>query len=143
MKDQMRIEFQAAAENEAFARMVISAFLVRCDPALSVISEIRTAVSEAVTNAVVHAYKMQQPGTVVMRACMHESNIEIEIEDYGCGIEDVEKAMRPFYTTRADEERTGMGFSLMLAFMDKVTVNSSPGSGTTVRMEKRLVESNS
>ena len=138
MMDQMEIAFGAAAENEAFARMVISAFLVRRDPVLSMVSEIRTAVSEAVTNAVVHAYRGMKAGRIVMRASLCDDKIEIEVEDFGCGIEDVERAMKPFYTSSPEEERTGMGFSLMLSFMDKVHVESSTGNGTTVRMEKIL-----
>ena len=138
MKDQMEVIFGAVAENEAFARMVISAFLVRRDPVLSMVSEIRTAVSEAVTNAVVHAYRNQEPGKIVMRAALSEDKIEIEIEDSGCGIEDIQTAMKPFYTSRPEEERTGMGFSLMLSFMDKVQVESTPGNGTLVRMQKML-----
>ena len=138
MKDQMKIEFTADARNEQFARMVISAFLVRCDPALSVMSEVRTAVSEAVTNAVVHAYKNNEDGRIVMHAWLDEEKIIVEIEDYGCGIEDIEQAMKPFFTTLTNEERTGMGFSLMLSFMDRVEVKSVPEVGTTVRMEKKL-----
>jgi len=136
--DQMEISFQAIAENEAFARMVISAFLVRRDPVLSVLSEVRTAVSEAVTNAVVHAYKAQEAGRIVMRAKLDDEKIDIEIEDQGCGIADVKQAMKPFYTSSPEEERSGMGFALMQSFMDRVHVESSPGSGTVVRMEKML-----
>ena len=138
MMDQMEISFQAIAENEAFARMVISAFLVRRDPVLSVMSEVRTAVSEAVTNAVVHAYGAQEAGRIVMRASLDDERIDIEIEDSGCGIEDVQQAMKPFYTSKPEEERSGMGFALMLSFMDRVHVESSPGNGTVVRMEKLL-----
>jgi len=138
MIDQMKIEFTAVAQNEAFARMVISAFLVRCDPALSVMSEVRTAVSEAVTNAVVHAYAGMEEGKIVMRSQLDDERITVEVEDFGCGIEDVEQAMKPFFTTLNNEERTGMGFSLMLSFMDKVEVESTLGSGTIVRMEKTL-----
>lgn len=138
MMDQMEISFQAIAENEAFARMVISAFLVRRDPVLSILSEVRTAVSEAVTNAVVHAYQGQNPGRIVMRAALDDEKILIEIVDYGCGIEDIQQAMKPFYTSKPDEERSGMGFALMQSFMDRVQVESSPGSGTAVRMEKLL-----
>jgi len=138
MKDQMEISFQAIAENEAFARMVISAFLVRRDPTLSVVSEVRTAVSEAVTNVVVHAYQEQEPGRIVMKASLDREKVYIEIEDYGCGIEDVKQAMKPFYTSQPEEERSGMGFALMLSFMDRVSVESSPGNGTIVRMEKML-----
>lgn len=134
----MEISFQAIAENEAFARMVISAFLVRRDPTLSVVSEVRTAVSEAVTNSVVHAYKNQEPGQIVMRSALDGKKVMLEIEDYGCGIKDVEQAMKPFYTSAPEQERSGMGFALMQSFMDRVSVESSLGSGTLVRMEKLL-----
>ena len=134
----MEMIIPAIAENEAFARMVISAFLVQADPSLSVVSEIRTAVSEAITNAVVHAYPENEPGQISMKAILDQNKVEILIEDFGCGIEDVEQAMKPFYTTKPEHERTGMGFSLMMSFMDGVTVYSLPGSGTTVRMTKLL-----
>lgn len=137
MNNQMELIFPSLAENEALARMVISAFLVGVNPTLSVVSEIRTAVSEAVTNAVVHAYA-GTTGKVILRAHLTEERIEIEIEDFGRGIEDVAQAMQPFFTTQPDEERTGMGFALMQSFMDEVFVESSPGSGTSVKMTKRL-----
>lgn len=137
MNNQMELIFPSLAENEAFARMAISAFLVGVNPTLSAVSEIRTAVSEAVTNAVVHAYA-GTVGKVVLRASLAQGRVDIEVEDHGRGIEDIEKAMQPFYTTQPDEERTGMGFALMQSFMDEVTVESTPGSGTLVKMTKRL-----
>ena len=137
MNNQMELSFSAAAENEAFARMVISAFLVQINPTLSVVSEIRTAVSEAVTNSIVHAYR-DNTGKVVMRAKLDENYVYIEIEDYGKGIEDVHQAMQPFFTTAPEQERTGMGFALMQSFMDEVHVSSAVGSGTLVCMKKRL-----
>lgn len=137
MNNQMELIFPSLAENEAFARMVISAFLVGINPTLSVVSEIRTAVSEAVTNAVVHAYA-GTVGKMILRARLTQGRIEIEIEDFGRGIEDVAQAMQPFFTTEPDEERTGMGFTLMQSFMDEVSVESSPGHGTVVRMARQL-----
>ena len=137
MNNRMEMVFPALAENEAFARMVISAFLVQRDPAVSVVSEVRTAVSEAVTNAVVHAYANAQ-GQIALRAELCEDTVRIEVEDFGCGIEDIARAMRPFFTTRPGDERTGMGFALMQSFMDEVRVASQPGRGTLVTMEKRL-----
>jgi len=136
----MELSFSALAENEAFARMVISAFLMKSNPTLSVVSEIRTAVSEAVTNAVVHAYcsEEKKEKSIVMRAFLENGQIYIEIQDYGSGIVDVQQAMTPFYTSKPEQERTGMGFSLMLSFMDKVTVQSEIGRGTLVRMSKHL-----
>ena len=137
MNNQMELTFFALAENEAFARMVISAFLVQANPTVSVLSEVRTAVSEAVTNAVVHAYE-RDGGKVVMRATLGKERVDIEVEDFGCGIADIQQAMQPFFTTQPDQERTGMGFALMQSFMDEVKVVSSPGCGTSVRMSKRL-----
>lgn len=142
MNNQMELTFLSKAENEAFARMVVSAFLVQENPSMSVISEVRTAVSEAVTNAVVHAYDGQF-GKIILRAQMnHEAVLTIDIEDFGCGIDDVRQAMQPFYTSQPDKERTGIGFALMQSFMDDVKVYSSPGSGTTVRMTRRIRKEN-
>lgn len=138
MKNQMELTFLSGSENEAFARMVISAFLVRMNPTLSLISEVRTAVSEAVTNAVVHAYKDHTNGMIVLRAAVDDMRIYIEVEDFGCGILDIEQAMQPFFTTQPDQERTGMGFSLMMSFMDGVKVESAPGSGTKIMMTKMI-----
>lgn len=142
MNNQMELVFLSKAENEAFARMVVSAFLVQENPPMSVISEVRTAVSEAVTNAVVHAYDGKL-GKIILRAQMnHEAVLTIDIEDFGCGIDDVRQAMQPFFTTQPERERTGIGFALMQSFMDDVKVYSSPGSGTTVRMSRRIREEN-
>lgn len=133
----MELIFDASAENEAFARMVVSAFLVRANPPMSVVCEVRTAVSEAVTNAVVHAYDGED-GQIVLRAALEEDTLRVEVEDFGCGIEDVERAMEPFFTTKPEDERTGMGFALMRSFMDEVRVRSTPGRGTLVLLQKGL-----
>lgn len=138
MKNRMELCMPALAENEAFARMVISAFLLQADPSLNIVSEVRTAVSEAVTNAVVHAYENRREGRIVMRAELSGEILNIQVEDYGCGIENISQAMQPFFTTSPEDERTGMGFSLMQSFMDGVKVYSTPGSGTTVEMKKLL-----
>lgn len=138
MNNQMELSFLSLAENEAFARMVISAFLMQLSPTMSLVSEVRTAVSEAVTNAVVHAYAGRTDGRILLRASLDAQKVEIEVEDFGCGIADVAQAMTPFYTSQPDQERTGMGFSLMLSFMDGVHVTSAPGSGTLVKMTKLL-----
>lgn len=139
MNNQMELKFSAIPENEAFARMVVSAFLVQANPTLSIVSEVRTAVSEAVTNAIVHAYE-ETSGYVMLRAWIDENNIRLEIEDQGKGIENIEHAMQPFYTSHPEQERTGMGFALMQSFMDHVRVQSSLGNGTIVFMQKRLHE---
>ena len=136
MSNRMELRFSSLAENEAFARMVISAFLVRANPALSVVGEVRTAVSEAVTNAVVHAYAGE--GEIALRAALDGDELTVEVEDFGRGIEDVAQAMQPFYTTKPEDERTGMGFAMMQSFMDEVQVCSCPGKGTLVTMKKAL-----
>lgn len=137
MNNGMELRFEAIAENEAFARMVISAYMMRLNPTVSALSEVRTAVSEAVTNAVVHAYG-EAGGVVIMRMRTDGRTMTVEIEDEGRGIEDIEQAMQPFFTTQPDAERTGIGFALMQSFMDEVRVESEPGKGTRVTMKKTL-----
>jgi len=130
----MELRFKTLPENEAFARMVISAFMMQKNPPLSIVSEVRTAVSEAVTNAIVHSGSKM----AILRAEYIGETLSIEVEDHGCGIEDVQKAMRPFYTSKPEQERTGIGFALMQSFMDVVSVFSTPNCGTVVKMTKRL-----
>ena len=139
-KNEMEITFCAIAENEVLARMVISAFLVRVNPTMSVVSEVRTAVSEAVTNAIIHAYEEEGEGKIVLRAVLDSDCVKIEVEDFGCGIGDVAQAMKPFYTSQPEKERSGMGFSLMQSFMDGVQVRSVLGEGTLISMTKFLSE---
>lgn len=138
MRNQMELRFAAVAQNEALARMTIGAFLVQANPTMSLTAEVRTAVSEAVTNAIVHAYGDHGEGLIEMRAVLDDDRLWIEVRDFGCGIADVPQAMQPFFTTQPEKERTGMGFSLMQAFMDSIQVESTPGNGTTVRMYKSL-----
>ena len=141
MNNKMEVRFPAIPENEAFSRMIISAFIMPSNPTLSLISEVRTAVSEAVTNAIVHAYGESGTGEIVIRAALVDQRLTIEVEDHGCGIEDIELAMRPFFTTQPEKERTGMGFSLMQSFMDGVHVRSKAGEGTVIAMNKMLCSS--
>ena len=124
--------------NESAARAVVSSFLIQTDPTVEELSDIRTAVSEAVTNAVVHAYRGTCGNIELTVKLLREREIYIKIKDKGCGISDVDKAMEPLYTTAPEEERSGLGFSVMESFMDKLTVRSMPGKGTTVTMRKRL-----
>ena len=132
------MEFDAISENEGLARVVIAAFLSRIDPTVDEIEDVKTAVSEAVTNAVIHGYG-ERGGRIVMRAHLSEEKVlSVDISDKGVGIADVEQAMQPLFTTGAAKERSGMGFSFMEAFMDQVEVQSSPGVGTTVYMKKRI-----
>lgn len=137
MDNCMEIRFASLPQNEAFARAAVSAFLVQTNPTLNTLSEIRTAISEAVTNAVVHGYA-QKEGLIILRALLKEDNLEIEVEDFGRGIADIQEAMEPFFTSEPEQERTGIGFSLMQAFMDTVFVDSQLEKGTLVKMKKRL-----
>lgn len=135
--NEMQTSFLSAAENESFARVVIAAFAVQLSPTVSEIADIKTAVSEAVTNAIVHGYEGTR-GTVILRAAIVERTLTIEVQDAGKGIRDVAQAMEPFYTTHPEQERSGMGFAVMQTFMDDVSVTSTPGEGTCVRMVKRI-----
>lgn len=137
-QNQMQLTFPSLPENESFARVVIAAFAVQLSPTLSEIADIKTAVSEGVTNAIVHGYE-GTTGQVILRAAIRDRNmLTIEIEDKGKGIADIPQAMEPFFTTHPEQERSGMGFAVMQTFMDELTVHSTPGSGTTVRMCKRI-----
>lgn len=132
----MRLEFDAHSENESLARMAVAAFMTTADPTLSEIQDVKTAVSEAVTNAIVHGYEDGE-GVVRLQCTMEGDVLMVEVSDDGVGILDVEQAMQPLYTTKPDENRSGMGFSFMEAFMDDVEVYSVPGNGTCVRMHKK------
>ena len=133
----MRIEFESCSSNEAFARTVVAAYITRLNPTLEELSDVKTAVSEAVTNAIIHGYE-SGPGSIFMTCNIHNNDVEIEIEDFGVGIADIDKAMEPLYTTRPEWERSGMGFAFMEAFMDRLEVVSEPGKGTSVHMVRRL-----
>ncbi|MDE6615377.1 MAG: anti-sigma F factor [Lachnospiraceae bacterium] len=133
----MKIIFESCSENEAFARTVIAAYITRLNPTLEELSDVKTAVSEAVTNCIIHGYENKE-GEIVMECNIHNNEISIVIEDYGTGINDIEKAMEPLYTTRPEWERSGMGFAFMEAFMDKLEVESVPGKGTKVFLEKTI-----
>ena len=133
----MEIIFDAKSENESFARVVAAAFCTRLDPTVEEIADIKTAVSEAVTNSIVHGYDGRE-GQILMRCSIVDRDVIIEIEDEGVRIENVERAMEPLYTTKPEQERSGMGFSFMEAFMDELKVTSGKNSGTTVTMKKRI-----
>ena len=133
--NEMELIFDSCSENESFARMVIAAFIANLDPTMEELADIKTAVSEAVTNCVIHGYNNGQ-GKIHMRCHREYQAVTVEIIDYGVGIEDIGKAMEPLYTTRPDLERSGMGFAFMEAFMDALSVESTPGKGTKVIMEK-------
>ena len=136
--NEMRLDFPALAENESFARMVISGFLLPLNPTLEQLADVKTAVSEAVTNAIIHGYGNGN-GTVRLHARYDDDGtMVIDVIDRGRGIPDVEHARQPFYTTSEGEERSGMGFTVMESFMDAVEVRSEVGQGTTVRLIKRV-----
>lgn len=137
MKNEMTLAFDSISENEGFARVTVAAFATQLNPTLEEVADIKTAVSEAVTNAIIHAY----PGevhTIVIRARLQDQMLEVWVIDEGVGIEDVAKAMEPLYTSRPELERSGMGFMFMEAFMDEVHVDSAKGLGTTVYMKKKI-----
>lgn len=135
--DVIRVSFQSKSQNERFARTVIAAFAARLDPTLEEISDLKTAVSEAVTNSIIHAYS-DETGMVELNAEIEGNVITVEVRDYGVGIPDIKQAMQPTYTTRPEWERSGMGFAFMEAFTDNLSVESTPGDGTRIRMSKRI-----
>ena len=137
MKNEMTLAFDSRSENEGFARVAVAAFVTQLNPTLEEVADIRTAVSEAVTNAIIHGYP-DGIHTVVVRAVLQEDMLELWVTDEGVGMEDVKQAMEPLYTSRPELERSGMGFAFMEAFMDQVKVQSAPGTGTTVYMKKTI-----
>lgn len=136
-KNEMKVIFGSCSENESLARMVIAAFVARLDPTLEELADIKTAVSEAVTNSIIHGYGGGE-GNIEMRSWIDGTEVSVEIVDFGMGIENIEKAMEPMFTTRPDIDRSGMGFAFMEAFMDDLEVASEPGKGTRIIMKKSL-----
>lgn len=154
MKNEMELVFDALSCNESFARTAVAAFIAHLNPTLEELADIKTAVSEAVTNAIIHGYEnfygygkygetkpaflVIHPGKVKMHCKIEKGILFVDVEDNGKGIEDLDKAMEPLFTTRPELERSGMGFAFMEAFMDELEVESSPGKGTHVHMKKKL-----
>ena len=139
MRQEMKLEFDSIPSNESFARVVVAAFLTRLNPTMEEVADIKTAVSEAVTNAIVHGYGATGRGTVYLSAEIYpDRTVRITVRDKGKGIEDVALARRPLYTTDTSGERSGMGFSVMESFTDRLRVHSKPGRGTRITMIKRL-----
>lgn len=133
----MKLEFLSKSSNESFARVVVAAFAAQLDPTIEELSDIKTAVSEAVTNAIIHGYEYRE-GMVFIESRIINGEIEIIIEDKGMGIIDIEQAREPFYTSKPNLERSGMGFTVMETFMDSLQITSIKGEGTTVKMTKRF-----
>lgn len=137
MKNEMTLAFDSISENEGFARVAVAAFVTQLNPTLEEVADIKTAVSEAVTNAIIHGYP-SGVHTIVIRGRLSDGTVELWVVDEGVGIADVKQAMEPLYTSRPELERSGMGFMFMEAFMDQVQVESSVGLGTTVYMKKLI-----
>ena len=146
MKNKMSMSFDAISVNEAFARIAVAAFIAPLNPTIEEISDIKTAVSEAVTNAIIHGYdeeflrekpeSIEKP--VYLRCMLEEDVLLVEVQDQGKGIENIDQAMEPLFTTKPDMDRSGMGFAFMEAFMDDLEVISSPWHGTLIRMKKKI-----
>jgi stage II sporulation protein AB (anti-sigma F factor) len=138
VKNEMNLQFSALSQNESFARVTVAAFIAQLDPNMDELTEIKTVVSEAVTNAIIHGYENDPNGIVYIQVIIEDSLIDLTIKDVGLGIVDVEEARQPLFTTKPDLERSGMGFTIMENFMDEVEVHSQPGRGTEVRLRKHL-----
>ena len=137
MDNKMRLEFLAKSENEGFARVSVSAFIAQLDPTIEELTDIKTAVSEAVTNCIIHGYP-NSIGKVYIQGKIVGDKVIIKVRDRGCGIEDISKAMEPLFTTSPSGERAGLGFAVMQELMDKIKVQSRPTVGTIVTMERRI-----
>lgn len=135
MTNEMKLEFDSRSTNEAFARVTVASFMTQLNPTLEEVSDVKTAVSEAVTNAIIHGYE-GHVNKIQIAAGIDGKTLLLEISDRGVGIPDIEKAMEPLFTTKPELERSGMGFAFMEAFMDEVEVESEPGKGTKVKMKK-------
>jgi len=139
--NEMKLEFLSKSSNEAFARITVAAFAAQLDPTIEELADIKTAVSEAVTNAIIHGYE-EKKGVVKIRCQIIEEELIIEISDNGQGIENVELAKQPLYTTKPNLERSGMGFTIMESFMDYIEIESIVGMGTKVTMKKKIKNDN-
>lgn len=140
--NEMKMEFESRSCNESFARVAVAAFMTQLNPTLEEVADVKTALSEAVTNAIVHGYE-NEVRTVTVRCSIYGNELRLSVADEGTGIEDIQKAMEPLFTTKLDSERSGMGFAFMEAFMDSVEVESEVGKGTVVTMRKKIGRSSS
>ena len=138
--NEMKLSFPSKSCNEAFARSAVAAFIMNLDPTVGELSDLKTAVSEAVPNCIVHGYRRQSGTIYISGKITGSGKVTVRIRDKGCGIADVARAMQPLFTTAADEERAGLGFAVMQSFCDKVRVKSAPGKGTTVTLEKQIAD---
>ena len=136
--NKMSIEFVSKSQNEGFARVAVAAFVAQLDPTIDEINDVKTAVSEAVTNSIIHGYESREDKLIRIEAEINKNEVTIVIIDYGVGIENIEQAMEPLYTSRPDIERSGMGFTVMETFMDDLKVESEKGIGTKVVIKKKF-----
>jgi stage II sporulation protein AB (anti-sigma F factor) len=134
----MTLQFASKSENEAFARITVAAFVSQLDPTLNELTDIKTVISEAVTNAIIHGYENESDGVITISARIEGDTIHITIEDQGTGIADIEQAKQPLFTSKPELERSGMGFTIMENFMDDMEITTTVGEGTIVRMSKRI-----
>lgn len=140
----MRLTFLSVSQNEAFARATVAAFVAQLDPTMDELTELKTVVSEAVTNAIIHGYQEQPDGEITIECRLSaEQEVEVTIKDEGMGMEDVQMAIEPLYTSKPELERSGMGFTIMESFMDKIEIESSLHEGTTIVMKKQLAKTKS
>ncbi|MCZ0701813.1 stage II sporulation protein AB (anti-sigma F factor) [Natronobacillus azotifigens] len=138
MKNSMRVSFSSVSSNESFARVTIASFIAPLDPTMDELTEVKTVVSEAVTNAIIHGYEKAEDEIVTLSCSIDDNIVEITIEDTGIGISNIDEAIQPLYTSKPELERSGMGFTIMENFMDKVEIESAPGQGTTVKLIKEF-----
>jgi len=136
--NKMELRFSASLENQAFARTSIASFMMSLNPSIEEIDEVKTIVSEAVSNAIIHGYQKNKEKFVYLKACIDKNAILITIQDYGIGIEDINKVMEDYYTTKKDEEHAGMGFTIMKAFSDNFEIYSTPNLGTKIVLVKLI-----
>lgn len=134
----MKLEFASKSENESFARVAVAAFVAQLDPTMEQLTELKTAVSEAVTNAIIHGYENDPMKAVLMECSIYNGVVEVIVEDHGRGIEDVEMARQPMFTSRPELERSGMGITIMESFVDEVIIDTKPGKGTRICLRKTI-----
>jgi len=141
MKNTMKLQFSAQSQNESFARVTVAAFVAQLDPTMDELTEIKTVVSEAVTNSIIHGYENDSTGIVTIEASLEDNVVELIIKDEGVGIQDIDEAKQPLFTTKPELERSGMGFTIMENFMDELSIVSHKGEGTIIRLKKHVTNS--
>lgn len=143
MNNEVNLQFPAKSVNEGFARLVIMGFVAPLDPSAQELDEIKTVVSEAVTNAIIHGYDSNEEGIIDLKAVLEDGALKVTVKDFGMGIENIEAAKQPLYTTKPEQERSGLGFMIMESFTENFQVVSKPGIGTTISFEKQLLQNQS